>query len=92
MSHTPGPWRVFRGRTNKSVPRQIRAGDFLVATVEGDFGSGDTEEDAANAALIAAAPELLAALEAYVAKCGSAATSCVVCAPFKAAIAKARVA
>ena len=51
--HTPGPWRV---RYHKSVPDQVAAvmsDHELICAIYGE----------ANARLIAAAPELLAALE-----------------------------
>ena len=54
-AHTPGPWDV----PNKSV--KIRGCNFL-ATVH-----WDDDEAEANARLIAAAPDLLAALEAVTA-------------------------
>lgn len=51
MSHTPGPWKVDRP--------YIRGAGRAIATLE----SGRNEvEDAANARLIAAAPELYEAL------------------------------
>jgi hypothetical protein len=57
-AHTPGPWRV--------TGPNIRAGDALLAMVT-DHWANETTPDAekmANARLIAAAPELLAALQA----------------------------
>jgi hypothetical protein len=64
QQHTQGPWRVApraqRG-TYASVVADMPSGTFLtiahVDSVDGFSGSSD-----ANAALIAAAPELLAAL------------------------------
>lgn len=58
--HTPGPWRLERNVTNyrsgaKSL--QVRGLDNLIATFPG------TDCDAANARLIAAAPELLETLQ-----------------------------
>ena len=55
--HTPGPWSyVGKSRIRSGNPRQP------IATA---FGSGRThDERAANARLIAAAPDLLAALQA----------------------------
>ena len=53
MSHTPGPWKVDRP--------YIRGAGRAIATLE---SGRDEVEDAANARLIAAAPELLEALEA----------------------------
>ena len=66
MSHTPGPWSVD--------VRQIVAGNgFVVASVKGPHPTAkgkEWHEDnrfcEANAALIAAAPELLLALEAVI--------------------------
>ncbi len=56
-SHTPGPWRYVA-----EVPDWCRVsmGDGIVAEVTG----GEAETCTANARLIAAAPELLAALKA----------------------------
>lgn len=60
MSHTPGPWEI---RSLFVGPLQIVAGDEIVAMV----GHDTFEVCAANADLIAAAPDLLAALETFVA-------------------------
>jgi hypothetical protein len=53
---TPGPWSVLEGR-----PTSIAVGDLVIAHV---FGSSDGRElpKAANARLIAAAPDLRDAL------------------------------
>ena len=67
--HTPGPWKV---QNNNGVPVTIESGgigDGRVVTMLVDlFGDrhDDTTENAANARLIAAAPELLEAAMAYV--------------------------
>lgn len=58
--HTPGPWHATIKITRHPVYDE-RAN--LICTVERD----GNEEDKANARLIAAAPELLAALEAVAA-------------------------
>jgi hypothetical protein len=57
-AHTPGPWRV--------TGPNVRAGDALLATVTDHWANEKTPdaEKMANARLIAAAPELLAALSA----------------------------
>jgi len=57
MGHTPGPWRVNA--------HDICAGSDAVAGVYGTTGYAP-EEAQANARLIAAAPDLLAALRLYV--------------------------
>lgn len=66
--HTPGPWYALRGQRNISI--RHKTGDRLlpmvnVASVRGQFPTdcpyGSSE---ANARLIAAAPELLEALQA----------------------------
>ncbi|MHB1407975.1 MAG: hypothetical protein ACYCXC_00025 [Acidovorax defluvii] len=65
--HTPGPWRVERQNPSPTT------GEWMIAagTKHGylaevrDCGSGDVQ---ANARLIAAAPELLAALQAVLAE------------------------
>ena len=57
-AHTPGPWRV--------TGPNVRAGDALVAIVTDHWANEPTPDDekASTARLIAAAPELLAALQA----------------------------
>lgn len=58
--HTQGPWIITNGRCIYG------SGDFIkpfVASVEDDHNDAET---AANARLIAAAPDLLAALQAIV--------------------------
>ena len=78
--HTPGPWHigqeqnysVDRFKRNAEWARIRNAENGLVATVEsvhpkGKRQSKDFDIEAANAALIAAAPDLLAALRALVA-------------------------
>ena len=59
--HTPGPWRYERGNGSPTTGEHMIAGakPGYLAEVR-DCGSGDV---GANARLIAAAPELLAALE-----------------------------
>ena len=70
-SHTPGPWRydtdpngwefrIAQGDDAPYTPGYSDVAHFAVNTVRGE--SRDTQE--ANARLIAAAPDLLAALEA----------------------------
>lgn len=54
--HTPGPWRLEGNR----IEADDRHSVLPVATVY--RSPGDEAEDAANGALLAAAPELLAAL------------------------------
>lgn len=56
MTHTPGPWK-FEGPTNtiRSVPA-----NYWLATMDSWDGAVD---NAANARLIAAAPDLLEALQ-----------------------------
>ena len=58
--HTPGPWRYERGNGSPTTGEHMIAGakPGYLAEVR-DCGSGDV---GANARLIAAAPELLAAL------------------------------
>jgi hypothetical protein len=55
VMHTPGPWRVKNGRVETS-DRYIAAILYAESRV--------TNEDKANARLIAAAPEMLVALKA----------------------------
>ena len=67
MNHTPGPWRFEKELDSHQyikTPFYIRTvphddfGDYLIA-----IGGLQTEETMHNARLIAAAPEMLAALE-----------------------------
>ena len=72
MKHTPGPW-LFR-------ERRVNAGDMTAPRWSVLAGGDESilicslkrydEEDAANARLIAAAPELLEAAEALLEKIG----------------------
>lgn len=62
--HTPGPWNHVRGQifgdVNTRVCRGIDMGNDLAASLRGEPLPDDVI--AANAALISAAPDLLAAL------------------------------
>ncbi len=61
--HTPGPWFV-KGR--EKAPRDIHIhGQFWQTRIATTSGLRQDAIDKANADLIAAAPELLAALEAF---------------------------
>lgn len=67
--HTPGPWRVFsEGRKNPGIEAKSST---IVLYGDDDEDCGirgeDSEEQLANARLIAAAPELLEALKELVA-------------------------
>lgn len=94
--HTPGPWHV---NTLEVVPLSIHAAHGHVATVStGSMGECELEECEANARLIAAAPEMIHALElAHVAlarrgcgcDCENMPAPCVMCA-VETAIAKAK--
>jgi len=53
--HTPGPWRI--------IGRWLVVPEHGVSIADTYHADRDTEECSANAALIAAAPELLAALK-----------------------------
>lgn len=66
--HTPGPWRYCKTNGSPTHGEHVIAGakPGYLAEVR-DCGSGDV---GANARLIAAAPELLAALQAIVSSCG----------------------
>lgn len=58
--HTPGPWAAFQNRIQSAEGEPIA--DALMVS---DFDTSG--EDEANARLIAAAPDLLAALEVVIA-------------------------
>ena len=65
---TPGPWEVVEDIRYEDKESQYTAGfdifNFDGTSVEGCEGiSGDSEKERANAILIAAAPDLLEALE-----------------------------
>ena len=65
---TPGPWRVEQGSHNDlDVFNILGPGGCLIAEVP-NYDGGTTSED--DAALIAAAPELLEALESIVGTSG----------------------
>jgi hypothetical protein len=59
---TQGPWRVDQRTTTISV----RANEFSVANVQQNGSAGKQGQSAANARLIAAAPDLYAALNRWV--------------------------
>ena len=62
-THTPGPWRFeWDGRPTWSCVRHRVKGEWQVAVTD-DLIDEHPEESEANARLIAAAPELLAALK-----------------------------
>ena len=66
MSHTPGPWTVEQTPTRL----MIHAHGRYIADAAGTSSTiCDAEQRQANAHLIAAAPELLEALRAFVAWC-----------------------
>lgn len=60
MSHTPGPWNMHTDGCN-----QVWTTEGIVAIVRdgNDEGINDSEQATSNARLIAAAPELLEALQ-----------------------------
>ena len=57
--HTPGPWSIKDDTVNAIEP-DVMAGEFYIAQC---FGHSHHDEALANARLIAAAPELLEALQ-----------------------------
>jgi hypothetical protein len=59
--HTPGPWTIEMARTR--AMGRILHGNFIVAYVEGLHPDQAPDGALADALLIAAAPELLLALE-----------------------------
>ena len=67
MTHTPGPWRVSRDSYGiVRIWADYRGEECDVACPEGDGSINSAERDA-NARLIAAAPELLTALQGLLA-------------------------
>lgn len=76
--HTPGPWKFAKGKTNVdgdtgnhigSVVTVEKVGDYpwYICAVDDYCGPGEASQ--ANAHLIAAAPELLEACVALLARC-----------------------
>ena len=70
--HTPGPWKAFPD--NGNLVRNVAGGGGTVAHVQGHPAKYQTVKDyheivEANARLIAAAPELLEALEELIDQC-----------------------
>ena len=67
MVHTPGPW-FFDVNPDAKAPDLEIVDDACLGVIAVARPSADspTEEDYANARVIAAAPELLAALQAFV--------------------------
>lgn len=65
VSHTLGPWKVIDLRGNLSVERVDANGAGVCAVIQ-PIGEDASEEDRANARLIAESPNLLAACEAMV--------------------------
>lgn len=70
--HTPGPWDCIEARTSCGRAFRIGSGEMLSAgpgccIIYDDYPGNLDNERAANARLIAAAPELLEALTALVA-------------------------
>lgn len=64
--HTPGPWKIAFGARDFHITgtREDTSGHYIARTIN------DFAEDEANARLIAAAPELLEALNAVAAEVG----------------------
>lgn len=66
VEHTPGPWRIER--KDGGMFNVVAGHDYFTRTFVAFMGANPEEGDTeANARLIAAAPELLEALEAMVA-------------------------
>ena len=62
QGHTPGPWGIAQDDpTRVNAPTLCRYGGKHAAVADCDFPA-DAEENEANARLIAAAPDMLAAL------------------------------
>lgn len=66
--HTPGPWVHYSASKHYPPGSSLNYGSIIWATGVGEVaqtpGLSDVEKDNANARLIAAAPELLEALQA----------------------------
>jgi hypothetical protein len=86
--HTPGPWTADVVRFNSYTLRIIKAGTDWIAHVHTQSTESDIPRDVSNARLIAAAPELLEALEGYISDCTN--DECERCIKARSVIAKAR--
>lgn len=68
QGHTPGPWALGKNGDNCAKDHAICSDARVIAKVYGNgypVGSGWSPDSAADARLIAAAPDLLAALERF---------------------------
>jgi len=63
MSYTPGPWSTFQ---DASLRHSVGTATVRICDMWGKDPAFFTDEDAANARLIASAPEMLLALTALV--------------------------
>lgn len=61
--HTPGPWAVYENKGSTRLRIMSDSVPYDVATMQ---HAGSEEAEAANAALVAAAPQLLESLRAIV--------------------------
>jgi hypothetical protein len=61
--HTPCPWTVQETTVSSNQCYCVNSGKFCVARVGYGFEEGEEPQDRPNARLIAAAPELLEALQ-----------------------------
>lgn len=61
--HTPGPWRIGDAGQTVFGPKSDQPSPITIATLPGETPRVATSERKANACLIAAAPELLEALQ-----------------------------
>jgi hypothetical protein len=86
--HTPGPWTADVVRFNSYTLRIIKAGTDWIAHVHTQSTESDIPRDVSNARLIAAAPELLEALEGYISDCTN--DECERCIKARSVIAKVR--
>lgn len=65
-SHTPGPWKIdryFPSRRPFGISQDLGNKPGKAVTTSGGFARKSTDEAEANARLIAAAPDMLEALE-----------------------------
>jgi hypothetical protein len=86
--HTSGPWTTDVVRFTNYTLRIIKAGTDWIAHVHTQSTESDIPRDVSNAHLIAAAPELLDALEGYISDCTN--DECERCIKARSVIAKVR--
>ena len=69
IKHTPGPWKVNKKVKTSIEQEKAGQGMNIICECQDPDGERTTEEDKANARLIAAAPDMLEALKELYKQC-----------------------